>query len=159
MSKWAVQHSSKRQDWATPLHVFRDLDSEFKFSLDAAASSSNAKCAKYINEEMNSLLCDWFELSHGGAVWLNPPYGRSIGVWIEKAFLESQKGCTVVCLTFSRTCTRWWHSYAMKAAEIRFIKRRLRFVGAQASAPAPSCILVFRHSANDLKVTSQGFAK
>lgn len=43
----------------------------------------------------------------------------------------------------SRTDTKWWHEYVMKAKEIRFIKGRLKFSGHKNSAPFPSCIVIF----------------
>ena len=136
--------SSKRQDWATPWSLFIEVSKEFNFVLDAAASSHNCKCPKFFSKEDDALTKDWAEASRGESVWLNPPYGRSIGTWIRKAYEESAKGCTVVCLTFARTDTKWWHDWAMKAAEIhRLIPGRVTFIGGKASAPAPSCLIVF----------------
>ena len=135
-------YSSKRQDWATPQALFDALHAEFNFELDAAASAHNAKCLTYLDEQTNALEQDWATLSKGGAVWLNPPYGREIGRWIEKASQEGER-CSVVVLIFARTDTRWWHQYAMKAAEIRLIPGRVTFGGAANVAPAPSCVLVF----------------
>ena len=135
-------YSSKKQDWATPQGLFDVVDREFAFGLDAAATAENTKCFHFISEE--SLDQDWEALRPGHhAVWLNPPYGKEIGKWVEKAYRESVKGCTVVVLTFARTDTKWWHDWAMRAAEIRLIKGRVKFVGATASAPAPSCLLIF----------------
>ena len=135
--------SSKRQDWATPGPLFEQLDEEFGFTLDAAASAENAKCETFLSEEQDSLATSWTEHTDG-PVWLNPPYGRGIGRWIEKAYKESEEGLTVVCLVFCRTDTRWWHNWAMKAAEVRLVVGRVTFEGAPAPAPAPSCVLVFR---------------
>jgi len=142
--------SSEKHDWATPQALFDVLDDEFCFELDAAASSINAKCAAYITEEHDALSISWrTALTDAGAdpveasIWLNPPYGRSIGKWIEKAHREAVDGCVVVVLTFCRTDTKWWHQWAMKAAEVRLIEGRIRFEGATASAPAPSCLLIF----------------
>ena len=74
---------------------------------------------------------------------MNPPYGRDIGKWMKKAFEESQKEATIVCLVPARTDTYWWHEYAMKG-EIRLIRGRLKFSNAQNGAPFPSAIVVFR---------------
>ena len=79
---------------------------------------------------------------------MNPPYGREIGLWVAKAYTESLQGALVVCLIPSRTDTRYWHDYVMKADEIRFIEGRLRFVGkASESAPFPSAIVIFQPKA------------
>ena len=146
-------YSSNRQDWATPQALFDALHAEFNFELDAAASAHNAKCPTYLDEQTNALEQDWATLSKGGAVWLNPPYGREIGRWVQKASQEGER-VPVVVLIFARTDTRWWHEYAMKAAEIRLIPGRvtfgvppalalLRASRATNVAPAPSCVLVF----------------
>lgn len=135
--------SSEKMDWATPWALFNFVHAEFDFSLDAAASPSNAKCSRYITAEEDSFTKEWHDEADGGAVWLNPPYGRGLDRWVEKAYRESLKGCCVVVLTFARTDTRWWHDWAMKAAEIRLIAGRLKFAGAKNAAPAPSCLLIF----------------
>tara|TARA_R100001460_G_scaffold48618_3_gene86666 strand:+ start:107 stop:610 length:504 start_codon:yes stop_codon:yes gene_type:complete len=135
--------SSAKQDWATPWSLFNVLNDEFGFALDAAASSDNAKCATYLTEDDDALNVSWSELVGNKPIWLNPPYGREIGKWIKKACLESRKGSTVVCLTFCRSDTQWWHNWAMKSAEIRLIPGRITFEGATSSAPAPSCLLIF----------------
>ncbi len=75
---------------------------------------------------------------------MNPPCGRVIGDWLAKAYTESRKpGTVVVCLIPSRTDTKWWHEYVMRAAEVRFIRGRLRFGKATSSAPFPSAVVVF----------------
>jgi hypothetical protein len=74
----------------------------------------------------------------------NPPYGKEISKWIAKAYQEYQRGATCVLLIPSRTDTKWWHDYIMKADEIRFIKGRLKFGDSKNSAPFPSAIVIFR---------------
>jgi len=137
--------SSAKEDWGTPQSLFDALDKEFQFTLDAAAKPCNAKCSVYITPDEDSLSVDisWTERSDGGNVWLNPPYSRGMGPWLEKAYRESLNGIAVVVLTFARTDTVWWHQWAMKAAEIRLIPGRVVFQGAKAGAPAPSCVIVF----------------
>ena len=75
---------------------------------------------------------------------MNPPYGKDIAKWMRKAFEESQKGALVVCLIPARTDAKWWHEWAAKG-EVRFLRRRLQFVGSNSSAPFPSAIVIFRH--------------
>jgi len=78
-----------------------------------------------------------------GVCWMNPPYGREIGLWMKKAWESSLSGATVVCLVPARTDTKWWHDYAMKG-EIEFIRGRLKFGNATNSAPFPSAVVVYR---------------
>lgn len=64
----------------------------------------------------------------------------------EAAYDESRKPNTlVVMLIPTRTDTRWFHDYILGKAEIRFIRGRLKFGGADNSAPFPSMVVVFRH--------------
>lgn len=128
------------KEWGTPKKLFRELNYEFKFDLDACASDENFKCEPYFTKRDNALRQDWTQWL---TVWMNPPYGRSIDKWVHKAYLTSQQGTTVVCLLPSKTDTRWFHDYCLKA-EVRFIKGRLKFQGAPFSAPFPSMVVVFR---------------
>ena len=135
----SVHFSSKTCVWETPRQLFEKLDSEFNFTLDVCALPENAKCRRYYTPETDGLKQAW-----SGVCWMNPPYGREIGKWVEKAFESAKAGATVVCLLPARTDTAWWHSFVMEAFEIRFLRGRLRFVGAENSAPFPSAVVVFR---------------
>jgi len=135
-----VTLSSARHDWETPKAFFDVLNSEFAFTLDAAASDENALCNHFFTEADDALTRMWL-----GTVFLNPPYGPGIGKWVKKAYEESQRyAARVVMLIPARTETRWWHSYVMHAAEIRLIKGRLRFSGMTINAPFPSAVVVFQ---------------
>ena len=136
-----VLFSSKEEKWATPQDLFDKLNDEFHFTLDAAASPDNAKCANYFTEEQDGLVQSW----GGHTVWCNPPYCRKTGLWVKKAYEEHQRtGCTVVMLLPSRTDVRWFHDYILGKAEIRFIKGRLKFGGNKNSAPFPSIVVIYR---------------
>jgi phage N-6-adenine-methyltransferase len=138
MSTNNVHFSSATDDWATPQDFFDRQNQAFAFTLDACASEGNAKCAKYFTEQDDGLVQEWGQ----GPVWMNPPYGRGIGSWLKKAYEESLKGATVVCLVPARTDTAWWHDYAMRG-NVEFIRGRLKFGGAKNNAPFPSALVVF----------------
>lgn len=131
-----VLYSSANEVWETPQDLFDSLDAEFHFDIDVCALPSNAKCDHFFTPDQDGL-----KQKREGVCWMNPPYGRKIGAWMEKA-LSAQT--TVVCLVPARTDTKWWHKYAMKASEIRFVKGRLKFGDSKNSAPFPSAIIVFR---------------
>lgn len=141
----SVCFSRKSDEWETPQDLFDLLDKEFKFKIDASASYENSKCTMFWELKYDSLKQHWGLSAryYKGSIWLNPPYSK-IGPFIKKAYEESLKGATVVCLIPSRTDTKWWHEYVMKADEIRFIKGRLKFGNSKNTAPFPSCIVVFR---------------
>jgi hypothetical protein len=122
--------TSQRGDWKTPEALYQALDAEFGFDFDPCPSKP----------KFDGLVTDW-----GNTNFVNPPYGREITGWIQKGFQENSKGKTVVFLIPSRTDIHWWHEYIMKAAEIRFIRGRLRFDDQKNSAPFPSVIVIFEH--------------
>jgi phage N-6-adenine-methyltransferase len=135
----AVHFSSKTSTWETPRDLFEKLDLEFGFTLDVCALPENAKCMRFFTPEDDGLEKEW-----EGVCWMNPPYGREIGQWVKKAHQSALNGATVVCLLPARTDTQWWHTFVMGANEIRFLRGRLRFVGAKSCAPFPSVVVVFR---------------
>lgn len=136
-----VHYSSNTNEWSTPIETFNELNKEFNFTLDPCSTKENAKCEKYFTIEDNGLLQDW----SNDVVFMNPPYGREIKDWVKKAYEESKKGATVVCLIPSRTDTKYWHDFIFKYAyDIRFIKGRLKFGGVKTPAPFPSAIIVFK---------------
>lgn len=64
--------SSKSNEWSTPQAFYDELNKEFNFTMDPAATKENAKCDKYFTEEEDGLLQNW----EGEVVFCNPPYGR-----------------------------------------------------------------------------------
>lgn len=133
------QYMSNKDEWETPQPVFDKLDGEFHFTLDPCASDENKKCDKYFTKEIDGLIQSWSD----DTVYMNPPYGKELAKWVRKAFEESQNGTVVVCLIPSRTDTRFWHEFVMRAREIRFVTPRLSFVGSDNKAPFPASVVVF----------------
>ncbi len=120
-----LMFSSLRLDWKTPKWLYAKLNEEFNFDFDPCPPDPS----------FDGLNIEW-----GNRNFVNPPYGREIGKWIKKGYEES----LIVFLIPSRTDTKWWHNWIMKAKEIRFIKGRLKFDEYHNSAPFPSCIAVFK---------------
>jgi phage N-6-adenine-methyltransferase len=134
-------YSSRSEEWPTPSSFFDKLDQEFHFTLDPCATIRNAKCARYFTRREDGLKQPWG--SH--RVFCNPPYGKTIREWARKCHEASQQGALVVLLAHARTDTRWFHDWVYgKAAEIRFVRGRLKFGDGKQSAPFPSMVAVFR---------------
>lgn len=139
--------STGKDDWETPPEFFDELNNEFHFTIDPCANEKNHKCERYYTVADNGLLQDWA----GEVVFCNPPYSPKTktnpgqGAWIKKCYEEAQKpNTTVVALIPARTDTKAFHQYIYhKAKEIRFLKGRLKFVGAKSTAPFPSMIVIF----------------
>lgn len=136
-----VHFMSARDDHETPDELFHKLHKEFGFQLDVCATPQNAKLPAYLHPGMDALSLDWYG-PHRQRLWMNPPYGRQVGKWIAKAWEESRKGATVVCLLPARTDTAWFHDYCIRG-EVRLLRGRLRFKGNDASAPFPSMVVIF----------------
>ena len=118
--------------WATPKWLYDELDKEFDFTDDPCPIGGTG-----------GLTREW-----GLRVFINPPYGRTIGDWIKKAY---DSGSLCVMLLPARTDTKWWHNYCMKASMIVFFKGRIKFVqdGKNAPAPFPSCLVIFSNKSID----------
>lgn len=139
--------SSKNMCWCTPTEFFAELDREFHFDLDPAATEKSAKCANFYTPTDDGLSKDW----GGRRVFCNPPYGRAIRDWVKKGYEESRKpGTIVVMLIPARTDTTYFHDYIFhgKADEVRFLRGRLKFTNedgdAKDAAPFPSAVIVWR---------------
>lgn len=145
-----LMFSSATDQWSTPQDFFDKLDSEFHFTLDVAADETNHKCKRFFDKSVDGLSQPWHvsERENNEIVWCNPPYGREIGKWIEKAYKESLEGATVVMLLPARTDTKWFHDYIYGKAEIRFVRGRLKFGDSKNSAPFPSMVVIFRGENN-----------
>lgn len=131
--------------WETPPWLFLGLERNLgKFDLDAAASSTNALCNKFITEEDNSLICPW-----EGHVFCNPPYSK-LREFCGKAYKESIDPSSlitsVVFLIPARVDTIAWHTFIFnKASQVWFIEGRLKLYQngkeAKDSAGFPSAVI------------------
>lgn len=121
-----VMFSADSPHWATPAALYDALHAEFGFTLDPCPLGGGK----------DGLSRSWA----GERVYCNPPYGRGIGEWLSKG----AEADLAVFLLPSRTDTKWFHEFAPLAADVRFLKGRLRFGTATTGAPFPSVVLVFR---------------
>ena len=123
--------SSMSVDWPTPKEFYKKLNEEFRFNDDPCPLHGKGG----------------LDRSWGKRTYVNPPYGRGVGLWIRKGLFESTFEKTIVFLLPARTDTIWFHKYILPfAREIRFIKGRLKFGEHKNSAPFPSMIVVFQNT-------------
>ena len=146
----AVMFSKKTDEWRTPESLYNQLNAEFGFDVDAAATTENAYQEMYFGpDRLNPAHRDALAVenwaAYGKVFWLNPPYSKC-REFLTKASKESREhGVTVVCLVPARTDTRWFHEVVWdremhrpeRGVEVRFLKGRLTFEGASAGAPFP----------------------
>lgn len=143
--------SSATPEWATPQDLFDSLARGFgPFDLDVCATPENAKCPRFFTKADNGLLQTW-----EGKCWMNPPYGREIGLWVRNARFWGERGATVACLVPARTDTAWWQDNVERfdpktlrmvrnpaVREILYLRGRVHF-GGVGPAPFPSAVVVF----------------
>lgn len=77
--------------YETPQDLFDTLNKEFDFEIDVCAHSQNKKCKKYYNIIENGLEQPW-----QGTCWCNPPYDKTLNLWVQKACVSAMQGSTVV---------------------------------------------------------------
>lgn len=137
----AVLHSSARHDWQTPVDVLelvREVADDGRIALDPCTTPDNPTGAEeWIAPPDDGLAEPW--TSHG-LVYVNPPYGRALPLWVDHAAWSAKRCGEIVMLTPARPDTRWfrvlWHS----ADALCFWSGRITFVGAEHSAPFPSLV-------------------
>lgn len=127
-----VIFKSQTVEWATPKGVYDQLHGEFRFDYDPCPLNGDA-------DGLATLFTAWA----GKRVFVNPPYGRAICRWLERAC----EPALAVYLIPARTDTSWFHELVLpRAKEIRFIRGRLKFGDAKTGAPFPSMIVIFQQN-------------
>lgn len=130
--------------WRTPDFIFDPLMAEFQFDLDAAADAELARVPNHLSDALS--VDDW----PGRSIWLNPPYGIKLEPFVRKAAQQAWRGKTVVALIPFRCRAGWWHECVIgRAAEVRCVRKRIKFVRPDGSIPkftgsCDSCIVVWR---------------
>lgn len=107
-------------DWWTPAWVFEELG--LVFDLDPASPLGGVPWIPV--KKHYALPQDGLSLPWEGRVWLNPPYGKHTGDWLEKMHFHRQG----IALVFARTDCRWFHDYVARADGMLFLKGRVSFV-------------------------------
>jgi hypothetical protein len=105
--------------------------------------SPNVPAKYYYTKEMDGLSLDWF-----GNVYMNPPYGREIIVWVDYLVDQLRKGNIkqAIALLPARTDTKWFQR--LSDYPVCFVNGRLKFGDATNSAPFPSAIFALGISSN-----------
>jgi hypothetical protein len=131
--------SSDSEHWNTPDNVLELVRRVAAIGLDPCSNStSRVKAAVewQLERDGDSLQKEW--RSHG-LVFVNPPYGRALKPWATKMHYEGSFGASIIGLVPARTDTAWFE-YLWSANALCFWYGRLKFSGAENSAPFPSCL-------------------
>jgi hypothetical protein len=116
----SVTHQGKTNTWFTPEKYTKPLG---EFDLDPCTQSFRPYNIAHNNicEDLGEcgLSREW-----EGRVWLNPPYGKEIGKWLEKM----SKHGNGIALVFARCETKWAQKAFSECDAVFFIKGRISFI-------------------------------
>jgi len=140
---WAsAASSSPDQEWYTPAWLMeRIVAAVGPIDTDPCSPGKGRSAVKaklYFTVADDGLAHAW-----PGNVYMNPPYGRAISAWLEKARFEVAAGNArcVTALIPARTDTSWWHDHVVGWADIVLLRGRITFIDGAASAPFASAVL------------------
>ena len=133
-----------KDEWLTPPEIIKALG---VFNLDPCAPINRPwdTAEKHYTVADNGLMKPWH-----GRVWLNPPYGRETGIWLNRLVAHGNG----VALIFARTETQMFFDHVWNYADgVFFFEGRLHFHHvdgrrAVANSGAPSCLIAY--GANNL---------
>jgi hypothetical protein len=130
--------SSLSEEWITPPHILAVAEMVLgDIDLDPCADDAHTIPARvHYTRERDGLSQPWF-----GRVYMNPPYGKQIRVWVERICSayetgEIEEGVALVCV---RPDTRW--SRRLDSYPRCFLHTRLSFGGGNNKAPFPSMLV------------------
>lgn len=125
-------------EWLTPPELVKKLG---EFDLDPCSPVK----APFLHAKYNfTILDDGLNREWFGRVYLNPPYGRGMELWLEKLKTHGNG----IALIFARTETRLFFQHIWNDADaVLFVKGRIKFyhvTGIQGGTPgAPSVFIAY----------------
>lgn len=135
----AVHHSSDRNDWCTP-QIIIDAVVNFYDAIDLDPCSNdrehpNVPAHQHYTVDDDGLAQPWW-----GRVYMNPPYGDTIGLWVDRMVtLDRRRAIECgIALVPARPGSAWFK--LLRDCALCFIDGRLTFVGAESGAPFPSLL-------------------
>ena len=144
MSKQAPTEQHPENGYLTPSWLVDRIRKDVfggVIELDPCTTQSNpVNALTFIAPPEDGILSDW----HGWNIYVNPPYGRTIAKWIEKALMYSRAERRVVLLVPARTDSRWFQELLNYKCELLLFKGRLSF--SSGPAPFPSALFAFNCS-------------
>lgn len=140
MDRLAPLMSSAKDDWQTPDCVLDRVRMIAPIGLDPCTAEDNPVGARwfYTPEDDGLSKSWWTKVENHELIYVNPPYGRGIGAWVDKCREAAKVYDRVVALLPARTDTKW---FPWDADAICFWRGRLKFRGAPAPAPFPSAVV------------------
>lgn len=136
-----VARASVWHGWETPAALFNAVEAGAgPFDLDPCAPDrpGTVRTARRYTTADDGLSREWH-----GRVFMNPPYGRAMRLWLAKAVSEAEAGAEVVGLLPVRTETEWWHNFVVSRADVLLLRGRLFFGDGDGGAPFGSALVLW----------------
>lgn len=135
-------YSSATPEWYTPEKIVDRVVAVFgQIDLDPCSNSDDWREAAipaeaYYTKDNDGLAQPW-----NGRVYMNPPYGDEIAVWVDRMVRAYTSGeiTDAIALLPARTDTAWFQP--LLDYPVCLIRGRLKFSGSDNSAPFPSAIV------------------
>lgn len=134
-------------EWGTPPELFERCEDIWgEFTLDPAMN-----CGQHETYYDNRLLAfhycgmcgrDGLVLPWASErVFLNPPYDKTLPLWVARC--AGRAALFTCALLPIRTGRPWWQKHVLTADAVVYLPGRLKFVGAENSAPFDSCLVLW----------------
>ncbi len=131
-----VTYNSGENEWYTPADIIERARAALGgIDLDPASSEiaqQTVQATRYYTKETNGLAQPW-----AGRVWMNPPYDRSIGQFIDK-LLSSPVVSEALVLTNNATETEWFQKLAARSACLCLLSSRVAFLDVDGTPGSPT---------------------
>lgn len=132
---------AKTTEWGTPDWLFDQLNAEFRFTVDAAASLALHRCPRYWTKAENGLHQPW---AWDERVFCNPPWdAENLTAFTNKARQVMSALISVLILP-AKTDQHWWHDNVLPCAERRWINGRVAFQGASGTYAGGVVVAIYR---------------
>jgi hypothetical protein len=113
--------------WQTPPELVTAVRRYFggRIPFDAATAPNNpCKARRFITAAEDGLAMRWPR-----RVWVNPPYGKALGIWLPKIADEAELGSEIITLLPCARYEQYYWQYAMAQANAEcLIRKRVKFI-------------------------------
>jgi len=156
-----IHRTSKTPEWYSPDIIIDEVIKLYvTIDLDPCTNSKikpNVPAHAYFDLSDNGLKQEWF-----GSVYVNPPYGREVGKWVDKCIEEytTRRAEEIILLVPARVDTRWFR----KISNYYWcsISGRLKFKslnGITNSAPFPSAVIYMGYRPEEFEIVFESIGK
>jgi site-specific DNA-methyltransferase (adenine-specific) len=113
----------------TPEYVLDVARAVSPIVLDPCTTMDNrTRAEKFFCFADDGLKQNWYEASHGGLIFVNPPFSK-LRDWAKKCAEEASRGCQIIGLFPGDTSTIWFQDVVSQTADaVCFWRGRIEFI-------------------------------